>query len=220
MLASAENSYLERIRWHSRGPAAVVDEDKQREAVFYYDRPVMEHLPFDEGFDPDKLEEAYQCYDKLGDGWAKYAASEVSDDGEGDPADGRISPCTFTRWAQGTRRWDDPVDKYKSVWEEQKEYEIPVSGHLPRHCRSHTPVYIPKYTLLTQGQQEDRQRPASPNTALPRRMKIRSMESLYDVHDGEQMSPVCSDYAVTEPSILWAAPRKFPLAATNTRAGR
>lgn len=87
----------------------------------------MVHITIGEGFDPDKLEEMCQVFEKMGDGWARYASSEVSDDGEGDPADGRVSPCTFARWAQGTKRWDDPGDKYKSMWEDRKTYEIPVS---------------------------------------------------------------------------------------------
>lgn len=88
----------------------------------------MVHIAIDEeGLDTDKLEEMYQILDGMSDGWAKYASSEVSDDGEGDPTDGRVSPCTFARWAQGTKRWDEPGDKYKSMWEKRQTYEIPVS---------------------------------------------------------------------------------------------
>lgn len=126
MLGGVEDSINERGQWRSRGPATF-ERDEKREVVFSYVRPNLDHFPIDEGFDPVKLEEAFQCYDKLGDGWAKYAASEVSDDGEGDPGDGRVSPCTFTRWAQGAKRWDGPGDKYKSLWEKREVYDIPVS---------------------------------------------------------------------------------------------
>ncbi|KUI57683.1 hypothetical protein VP1G_05007 [Cytospora mali] len=182
LLGGVEDSINERGEWKARGPATVDEDDEKRKAIFSYARPKMDHLTVDESFDPDKLEEMYQNLDKQGDGWAKYAASEISNDGEGDPVSGRVSPCTFARWALGAKRWDAPGDKYKSMWEERENYDIP----------------------------EDRQRPASPNTALPRREKDRKKERLYDAEDGRELSPACSGYAKTEPSVLWSPPPMDP----------
>lgn len=137
------NSIREQGEWDARGPAVFSEADKARKAIFSYARPRMDHLLIDAGCsDPNALEEMRQSHDALGDGWARYAASEVSDDGEGDPADGRISPCTFAHWAQGAKRWDAPGDKYKSIWEKRETYDIPVSeeralDHLVMGCGAH-----------------------------------------------------------------------------------
>lgn len=132
LLGGVEDSINARGDWKVRGPATFEDEDEERAAIFCYVRPSMNHITIDKGFDPDKVEEMHLGFDKMGDGWAKYAVSEVSDDGEGDPADSRLSPCTFARWAHGSKRWDEPGDKYKSMWEERETYEIPVSQELLR----------------------------------------------------------------------------------------
>lgn len=187
LLGGVEDSINEQVEWKVRGPAAFDEEDEGRAAIFCYVRPSMTHITVEEGYDPDKLEEMYLGFDKMGDGWARYAASEVSDDGEGDPADGRVSPCTFARWAHGAKKWDEPGDKYKSMWEKRKTYETP----------------------------DGRQRPASPNTALPRRMKVRRKEKLYDEEDGQDLSPACSGYAKTEPSVLWSPPPMDPTLPYN-----
>lgn len=83
----------------------------------------------------------YEAHKEESDGWHKYAASEVSDD-EGDPADGRISPCTFARWAEGAQRWDGSSDKYRSKWEPRVTFEIPVSEGEDKHPQAyyHNPV--------------------------------------------------------------------------------
>ncbi|KAK7748020.1 hypothetical protein SLS53_001272 [Cytospora paraplurivora] len=189
LLGDAMNSIKEQGEWNVRGPAAYDEDDKERKVNFSYKRPKMHHFIIDAGrFDPDEMEEMCQSLDKLGGGWARYAASEVSDDGEGDPADGRISPCTFAHWARGAKRWDAPGDKYKSIWEKREGYDIP----------------------------DVRQRPASPNTALPRRTKERNKERLYDEEDGRTLSsPACSGYANTEPSILWSSPPMDPALPYN-----
>lgn len=131
MLGDVEDSINERGEWKTRGPATFEGGNEQRKAVFSYDRPRVVHLITHEGFDPDKMGVMRQSLDTMGDGWAKYAASVVSDDGEGDPANGRISPCTFSRWARGAKRWDAPGDKYKSLWEKRENYDIPVSEEIP-----------------------------------------------------------------------------------------
>lgn len=65
--------------------------------------------------------------------------------------------------------------------------------------------------MLNTRHQNERQRPSSPNTALPRQTKHRNAQILYDVEDGKQLSPVCSAYAKSIPSILWSPPREFLL---------
>lgn len=65
--------------------------------------------------------------------------------------------------------------------------------------------------LLRTRRQDERQRPCSPNTALPRQTKHRKTQILYDAEDGKQLSPACSGYAKSEPSILWSPPRESSL---------
>ncbi|KAI3394795.1 hypothetical protein diail_2197 [Diaporthe ilicicola] len=187
MLGDIENSIKDRFDWKSRGPSVYGVEEAQRKSVFTFPRPRNEHLrlkdlEMPEDLDTSKLDHVCQGGDYSADGWSKYAASDVSDDGEGDPADGRISPCTFAQWSRGARRWDAPDDKYKSAWEERKVYDIPT----------------------------DRQRPPTPTTPLPRQTKHRITQSLYDEEDGRELSPECSSYARSEPSILWSAPLMSP----------
>lgn len=195
MLHDIDDSIKERVEWDGHGPARFSEEE--RRAVFQYVRPKIDHLHLPESFDRDALEEVWQN----SDGWYRYAASEVSDD-EGDPADGRISPCTFARWAEGAKKWDAPGDKYKSMWETRKTYEIPVSsnGHISaRHIgRMCTDSRI----------QEERQRPPSPNTAEPRTQKFRDRELQIDEDDGRLLSAACSEFAETEPSLVWSPPRR------------
>jgi hypothetical protein len=111
MLGDIENSIKERFDWKSRGPAMYDDEETQRKPIFTFDRPVIEgHRLVDpqppEGLDTGKLDDICRDSSFAAKGWRKYAASDVSDDGEGDPADGRISPDTFVLWSEGTKRWD------------------------------------------------------------------------------------------------------------------
>lgn len=94
--------------------------------MFQYSRPKINHLTPPEPLSSDALQELRQVQDREGDGWAQYAASDVSDD-EGDPTSGRISPCTFARWAKGAKRWDGPEDMFKSRWEPRESFEISVS---------------------------------------------------------------------------------------------
>lgn len=95
--------------------------------MFRYPRPEVDHIPLPETFDSEALKELLDINDKTNDGWVQNAASDVSDS-EGDPSDGRISPCTFLHWAEGAKRWDAPGDKNRSRWETRKTYDIPVSA--------------------------------------------------------------------------------------------
>lgn len=47
-------------------------------------------------------------------------------------------------------------------------------------------------------------------------MKYRYQRDLEDEYGGADLTPGCSEYAKTEPSILWSPPRKF--AQTKPRA--
>lgn len=123
MLVGIKNSIKEQCVWKVHGPAAFDEDDRQ--TMFQYKRPKIEHITLDESFDPELLELIYENHDKEDDGW-NDVASDISDNEGGPPEDGRISPCTFARWAEGTKRWDAPGDKYKSIWEVRKVYEIPV----------------------------------------------------------------------------------------------
>lgn len=102
-------------------------DDEERRTVFRYRRPKIDHIPAPGAFDPEALEELFKINAKTPDGWARFAADDVSDN-EGDPSDGRVSPCTFLHWVDGAKRWDAPGDKNKSRWEARKDYNIPVSG--------------------------------------------------------------------------------------------
>ncbi|KKY34590.1 hypothetical protein UCDDA912_g05457 [Diaporthe ampelina] len=132
MLGDIENSIKERFDWKARGPATYDDEEAQRKSIFTFERPIIEHfgladLELPEGTDTGKSD-IFLSSDCAADGWRKYAASDVSDDGEGDPADGWITPDTFAQWSRGTKRWDvQSADKYRSTWEGRKTYEIPVT---------------------------------------------------------------------------------------------
>ncbi|KAJ0124960.1 hypothetical protein J7T55_006303 [Diaporthe amygdali] len=187
MLGDIHDSVKEQVEWNSRGPSKYEDQERQRKTIFTFDRSRTEHLgpgslELPGSLDVGKLDDICQGSDYTADGWRKYAASDVSDDGEGDPANGRISPCTFARWSHGAKRWDAPDDKFKSAWEERRTYMIP----------------------------NDRQRPCSPNTALPRQTKRYNTQSLYDMDDGNELSPACSSFARSEPSILWSPPPLDP----------
>lgn len=140
MLGDIENSVKERFDWKSRGPAKYDDEEAQRKSIFIFDRPMvtgfsLAHLELSEGLGTGGLDGIFRDSSFTAEGWRKYAASDVSDDGEGDPAEGRISPDTFALWSEGTRRWDEHGDKYRSAWEERKTNIIPVSegGSLSGH---------------------------------------------------------------------------------------
>lgn len=127
MLVGIKKAIKEQCTWKIRGPAAFGEDDRQ--TVFRYKRPKVEHISLDKSFDPDLLELIYENHDKEDDGWDEVS-SYISDD-EGGPEDGRISPCTFARWAEGAKRWDAPGDKHKSIWEDRKEYDIPVRDRAP-----------------------------------------------------------------------------------------
>ncbi|KAJ4424516.1 hypothetical protein N0V82_000840 [Gnomoniopsis sp. IMI 355080] len=178
MLTGIKMAIKEQFNWNIGGPAAFGEDDRQ--TMFKYKRPKIKHLSLDESFDPDLLEAIYENHDKQDDGW-NDVSSYISDD-EGGPESGRISPCTFARWAEGATRWDQPGDKHKSVWEDRKDYEIPA----------------------------DRQRPPSPNTYEPRERKYRDYESQADENDGSHLTGACSEYAKTEPSLLWSPPPSRP----------
>jgi hypothetical protein len=132
MLGDIVNSHKERFNWNSRGPAMYDDEETQRKSIFTFDRPMTNGLRMVDsslpgGFDTGKLDDICRDSSFAAEGWRKYAASDVSDDGEGDPADGRISPSTFALWCEGTKRWDEQSDRHKSTLEERKTNAIPVS---------------------------------------------------------------------------------------------
>lgn len=122
MIAEINTSIYEQQEWNVNGPSSF-DEDN-RQAKFHYTRPKIVHLQAPASLATDSLEEAPSCQS---DGWKHYAASDISDE-EGDPSDGRISPCTFARWAEGAQRWDSAEDKYRSQCELRRTFEISVSG--------------------------------------------------------------------------------------------
>lgn len=125
MLDEIYKSIYEERDWKVQGPARF-DEEDDVQATFQYNRPQIDPIKLPESLDPNELQEIREAQKEASDGWHKYAASEVSDD-EGDPTDGRISPCTFARWAEGAQRWDEPSDKYRSKWELRVTFDIPVS---------------------------------------------------------------------------------------------
>lgn len=154
MLGDIENSIKERYDWNARGPALYNDEEMERQSTFTFDRPIIEHfgladLKLPESLDKGNLDDIYLSSDCAGYGWRKYAASDVSDDGEGEPADVYISPDTFALWSEGTKRWDElSEDKYKSTREGRKTYEIPVSEACARsgHPLQRLPMCSPSDT--------------------------------------------------------------------------
>lgn len=123
LIDEISNSIYEQREWNVHGLASF-DEADNRQIQFQYARPKIAHIQPPENFITDGVEDAILAQSN---GWNQHAASEVSDD-EGDPADGRISPCTFALWAEGAQRWDGPDDKYKSKWELRTAFEIAVSG--------------------------------------------------------------------------------------------
>lgn len=115
----------EQLPYKIEGPTTFSEDE--RLSASKYRRAKVDHLYLDDSLDPDLLEAIYENHDDENDGW-REVASDISDD-EGGPETGRISPCTFACWAQGSKRWDEPGDKYDSIYEPRKEYEIPVRDH-------------------------------------------------------------------------------------------
>lgn len=207
MLSDMFKSIKEQFSCKMHGPATF--EEDERQSVFHYKRANVDHLFLDDSLDRDLMEMIYDNHDDVNDGW-REVASDISDD-EGGPETGRISPCTFAYWAEGSKRRDDHGDDEKFVWEERKHYEIPVRDY------HHLLLSLYLATLITDTSlQTVRQRPLAPNTNEPRLQKSRSQRSLEDEDEGADLTPACSEYATTEPSILWSPPRKF--AQTNPRA--
>lgn len=69
----------------------------------------------------------------------------------------------------------------------------------------------------TDGEAQDsRQRPPSPNTLEPRKLKVRETTAQFDEHDGRPLTAACSEFANTEPSILWSPPRTCRLNSSLT----
>lgn len=115
------------FEWKVEGPSKFDEEqEEERETSFKYPRPKIDHFEIPDLLNPKSLEEMYQKHKEAGGGWSEFVNDYCSDD-ENDAENGRISPCTFARWAEGSERWDKPGDKFKSVMEELKQYEIPVS---------------------------------------------------------------------------------------------
>ncbi|KAM0330545.1 hypothetical protein ACHAQA_003492 [Verticillium albo-atrum] len=84
---------------------------KDRQEVATVPRPQYQHLNPPEGFKyPAHL--ASSINGIASESYEKNFQDEydISDD-EGDPRDGRISPCTFRAFAEGCTRWDDPGTK-------------------------------------------------------------------------------------------------------------
>lgn len=200
MLSDMLKSIKEQFTCKMHGPATF--EEDERQSVFHYKRANVDHLFLDDSLDRDLLEMIYENHDNVNDGW-RDVASDISDD-EGGPETGRISPCTFACWAEGSKRWDEPGDDQKFVWEERKHYEIPVRYNHHLLLSIHLAALITDTSLQTV-----RQRPPSPNTHELRVQKRRYQRSLEDEYEGADLTPACSEYALTEPSILWSPPRKF-----------
>ncbi|CAN8103566.1 unnamed protein product [Discula destructiva] len=177
IFAGARDSIKMDFDWKMHGPAKYDDEDGDRPTSFQYPRPKIEHLCVPDLLNEEYLEEMFQKHTEAGGGWSKFVNDYCSDDGD-DPENGRISPCTFNRWAEGAKRWDAPADKFKSMMEERKEFEIPA----------------------------ERQRCESPSSPETRERKVRFKKNQVDERDGMPMSPICSEYANTSPSVLWSPP--------------
>lgn len=125
MLSDMLKSIKEQFTCKMQGPTTF--EEDERQSVFHYDRADINHLFLDDSLDRDLLEMIYENHDNENDGW-REVASDISDD-EGGPETGRISPCTFACWAEGSKRWDEPRNDHKSVWEVRKKFEIPVRDY-------------------------------------------------------------------------------------------
>lgn len=125
LMKDISRSIKEQLDYKIEGPTTFNEDE--RLSASKYRRAKVDHLYLNDSLDPDLLEMIYENHDNENDGW-REVASDISDD-EGGPETGRISPCTFARWAEGSKRWDDPGDKYDSIWEARKEYEIPVRDH-------------------------------------------------------------------------------------------
>lgn len=125
LLNGIHDAIQEQGDWKASGSAKYDEEERQ--TVFRYHRSKIGHILLPDAFDPEVLEELFEIHGKTENGWAQYAADDVSDN-EGDPSDGRVSPCTFLHWVEGAKRWDAPGDKNRSRWEARETYEIPVSG--------------------------------------------------------------------------------------------
>lgn len=107
--------------------AEVSDDDQDRQQLFKIDRPKLDHIVppfdydpgpiFDPGLSPDDNMARVQRWLKAnlkatgGEGNLDSSAHHSEDgsvpDEEGDPATGRVSPCTFRHWATGAGRSDD-----------------------------------------------------------------------------------------------------------------
>lgn len=82
--------------------------------LFEIDRPEIDHIHPPSDYDPDPISYHNSGRDQ---GWFKPdaangenhlgSADDYVSDEEGDPVSGRISPCTFLRWATGAKRWDE-----------------------------------------------------------------------------------------------------------------
>lgn len=124
LLGGIHDAIKEQGDWKVSG-AAKYDDDDERRSVFRYRRPEIDHISTPEAFDAEALEELFEIYGHAKDEWDQHVADYVSDS-EGDPSDGRVSPCTFLHWVNGAKRWDAPGDKNKSRWEARQTYDVPV----------------------------------------------------------------------------------------------
>lgn len=77
---------------------------EKRVEVAKVPRAPIEHLVPPQGYDPSAFEEVTAILQARGNFCDEY---DISDD-EGDPMDGRISPCTYLAWAEGSKRWNNP----------------------------------------------------------------------------------------------------------------
>lgn len=129
MFTCAKASIKMNFDWKIEGDAKYDEEDDARPTSYKYPRPKIDHLDVPASLDPKCLEEMYDVHKEARAGWSKYVDDYCSDN-EDDPNGGRISPCTFARWAEGAgeKKYNNKVgDRFKSVMEEPREFEIPVS---------------------------------------------------------------------------------------------
>lgn len=135
MFGAAKASMKMDFDWKTEGPAKYDEEDETRPTSYKYPRPKIDHLGVPAMLDPKCLDEMLEAHKKAGGGWSQFVNDYCSDD-EDDPANGRISPCTFARWAEGAgeKKYCNFGDRFKSVVEDPKHFEIPVSAVTAAFC--------------------------------------------------------------------------------------
>lgn len=126
--------------WKVEGPAKYDDEDGDfRPTSYEYPRPKIDHLDVPASLTDECLGHMYDAHELASSGWSTFVGEYCSDD-DGDAANGRISPCTFARFAEGAGDKSLRLNytRFKSPVEEQQVFEIPVCAIAIPHCERPT----------------------------------------------------------------------------------